>query len=252
MLLAVAKITTFNEVLELAGAEATSRVAELEGPQEVGGLLKVGTDSEDLVDKILHADNAVLAKVLLNDRVIGKSNALLVNLAISALVDELLDALEVGIAVGDPRLNNLDHLRSGLGDTDEDTVVDLEQTEELEDLAGLRGNLIDTGYELVSRHFMTTLCSLPLDADDEDQLRLGRDIESSILLGGTRKTNLLALGLAVLLDVGLGTLEDDATLLLVGLYSCQRRLSKEVALTMELVYSIRPERWLIGRQHRRI
>lgn len=200
MLLTVAKITTLDEVLELARTEATSGVAELEGPEEVGGLLEVGADGEDLVDEILHADDAVLAEVLLNDGVIGESNALLVDLAVSALVDKLTDALQVGVTVGNPRLDDLDHLGGGLGDADEDTVVDLEQTEELEDLAGLGGNLVDT-----------------LDADQEDQLALSRDVEGAILLGSTSKADLLALSIAVLLDVLLSTLEDDATLLLVGL-----------------------------------
>lgn len=131
-------------MLELAGTEATVGVGQLEGPQEVGGLLEVGADGVDLVDKILHADNAVLAEVLLDDSVVGQSNTLLVDLSVSTLVDELLDALQVGVTVGDPRLNNLDHLGDSLGDTDEDTIVDLQQTEQLEDLAGLGGNLVDT------------------------------------------------------------------------------------------------------------
>lgn len=144
MLLTVAKVTTLNEVPELAAAETTSGVAELEGPQEVGGLLEVGADSEDLVDEILNADDTVLAEVGLDDGVVGKSNALLVDLAVTALVDELLDGLQVGVTVGNPRLNDLDHLHGGLGNTDEAAVVDLEKTEKLEDLAGLGGNLVDT------------------------------------------------------------------------------------------------------------
>jgi hypothetical protein len=58
---------------------------------------------------------------------------------------------------------------------------------------------------------------IPLDADDEDQLGLSRDVEGAILLGNAGKADLLALGVAVLLDVLLSTLEDDAALLLVGL-----------------------------------
>lgn len=187
-------------MLELAGAEATVRVAELEGPQEVGGLLEVGADGVDLVDQVLHTDDAVLAEVLLDDGVVGEGDALLVDLSVTALVDELLDALQVGVTVGDPGLDDLDHLHGGLGDLDEDTVVDLEQTEELEDLAGLGGNLVDT-----------------LDADDEDELLLSGDVEGTVLLGNAGEADLLALSVAVLLDVLLGTLEDDGTLLLVGL-----------------------------------
>lgn len=129
---------------EFASAEATGRVGELEWPQEVGGLLEVGSDGVDLVDEILHADDAVLAEVGLDDGVVGESNALLVDLSVSALVDELADGLEVGVTVGDPWLDDLEHLEGGLGQADENTVVDLEKTEELEDLAGLWCNLVDT------------------------------------------------------------------------------------------------------------
>lgn len=152
------------------------------------------------MDKILNADNAVLAEVLLDDGIVGQGNALLVDLAISTLVDELLDALEVGVTVGNPRLDNLDHLSGSLGHTDEDTVVDLEKTEKLEDLARLGGNLVDT-----------------LDSDNKDQLLLSRDVEAALLLGDALKADLLTLGITVLLDVLLGTLEDNSTLLLVDL-----------------------------------
>ena len=113
-------------MLELSWAETTGGVAELEGPKEVGGLLEVGTDGEDLVDQILHADNAVLAKGVLDDGVIGESDALLVDLSISALVDELTNGLEVGVSVCDPWLDDLQHLESGLGHADENAIVDLE------------------------------------------------------------------------------------------------------------------------------
>ena len=62
VVLPVTKVTTLDEVLELAGTEATSGVAELEGPQEVAGLLEVGANGVDLVDQVLHADNAVLGR----------------------------------------------------------------------------------------------------------------------------------------------------------------------------------------------
>ena len=195
MLLTVTKVTTLDVVLELAGTEATSGVGELEGPEEVGGLLEVGADGVDLVDQVLHADNAVLGKVLLDDGVVGEGNALLVDLGVSALVDELADRLQVGVTVGDERLDDLEHLRGGLGQTDEDTVVDLEKTEELESLALLGVDLVDT-----------------LDAGNEDELGLGRDVVRALGLGDAGKTDLLTLVVAVLLDVGLGALEDLLTL----------------------------------------
>lgn len=144
VLLTVTSVTTLDEVLDLAGVEATVGVGELEGPEEVVGLLEVGANGVDLVDQVFHADNAVLAEVLLNDLVVGKSNALLVDLSVATLVDELTDSLEVGVTVGDVGVDNSQHLLGGLGETDEDTVVDLEQTEELQDLTGLGSDLVDT------------------------------------------------------------------------------------------------------------
>ena len=129
---------------EFSGAETSSWVAELEGPQEVGGLLEVGADGVDLVDQILHADNAVLAETAFDESIVGEGNALLVDLSVSALVDEFTDGLQVGVSVGDPWLDDLEHLQGGLGHANKNTVVDLEKTEELEDLARLWCNLVDT------------------------------------------------------------------------------------------------------------
>ena len=213
-------------MLELAGAEATVGVGQLEGPQEVGGLLEVGADGVDLVDQVLNADDAVLAQVLLNDGVVGESHALLVDLAVSALVDELLDALQVGVTVRNPRLDDLDHLGGSLGDADEDAVVDLQKTEELEDLAGLRGDLVDTVHLLAKCPMTLAWCvvtgsDLPLDTDDEEESLLGVNLEFTRLLGNAVQADLLTLSIAVLLNVLLSTLEDHATLLLVGLYDIE-------------------------------
>jgi len=186
---------------ELSWAETSSRVAEFERPKIISSLFEIWSNSEDLVDQILHADNAVLAEGVLDDGVIGESNALLVDLSVSTLVDELTNSLEVRVSVCDPWLDNLQHLESGLGHPNEDTIVDLEETEELEDLAGLWCDLVDT-----------------LDTDNKDQLLLSRDVEGVVLLGNTSKTDLLTLRVTIFLDVLLGTLEDDTTLLLLSLF----------------------------------
>jgi len=185
---------------EFAGTESTSWVAELEWPEEVGSLLEVGANSEDLVDQILHADNAILAEAGLDESIVCESNALLLNLSISTLVDELTDSLQVGVTIGDPWLDNLQHIESSLGHANEDTIVDLEETEKLKDLAGLWCNLVDT-----------------LDTDNEDQLILSRDVKGTLLLRKTGQADLLTLLVTVLLDVLLGTLEDNAALLLLSL-----------------------------------
>jgi len=196
----ISEITTLHEMSELSCTESTGWVAELEWPQEVGSLLEVGTNGEDLVDQVLHADNAVLAKAVFNNGVIGKSNSLLVDLSISALVDELAGGLKVRISVRDPWLDNFEHLESGLGHANKDTIVDLKKAEKLEDLARLGCDLVDT-----------------LDTDNEDQLVLSWNVVGTILLCKAGETNLLTLLISVLLNVLLGTLEDDTALLLLSL-----------------------------------
>ena len=59
---------------------STGGVVELEGPQEVGGVLEVGANSEDLMDQILNADDAHLAQLALNDLVGGDGSAVAINL----------------------------------------------------------------------------------------------------------------------------------------------------------------------------
>jgi hypothetical protein len=67
---------------------------------------------------------------------------------------------------------------------------------------------------------------IPLDTDNEDQLGLIIDVEATLLAGSAGQADLLTLSIAVLLDVGLSALEDNATLLLVGLvrYSGQQEI----------------------------
>ena len=57
----------------------------------------------------------------------------------------------------------------------------------------------------------------PLDTCDEDEFWLSGHEVGTGLLGLSRHADLLAVCISILLDVLLGTLEDDAALLLVGL-----------------------------------
>jgi len=232
LVLSIAQVTTFDEMSEFSCSETSSWVAQLERPQEVGSLLEVGSDSEDLVNQVLHADNAVLAEVGLNDGVVGESNALLVNFSISSLVDELTNRLQVGVSVGDPWLDDLEHLKSGFGHANKDTIVDLEETKELEDLSGLWCDFIDS-----------------LDTDNEDQLLFSRDVEGTILLRQASKTDLLTLLITVLLHVLFGTLEDDTTLLLLGLLlllKLGRALLSSLLLALALLQESLGDENLVG------
>ncbi len=53
---------------------------QLEGPEEVGGVLEVGPHREDLVDEVLHADDVELAQALLDDVVGGNRGPVTVHL----------------------------------------------------------------------------------------------------------------------------------------------------------------------------
>ena len=147
LLLTVAPDTALLVRVSLLGEAAEGR-AELEGPEEVVGLLDVGADSPDLVVQVLNAVQvAVVAKGLRDDRVVIESNSGSVDLAETALVDELADGVTGGVAVRDVGLNHSDHVDRGAVQLDEDTVVELTQTEELHDLLGLGGELVDTKLE---------------------------------------------------------------------------------------------------------
>lgn len=184
VLLSVTKITTLNKVLEFAGSEATCRVGQLERPQEVAGLLEIGSDGVDLMDQVFHADNAIFAKIVLDQLVVCQGNSLFVDLSITTLVDELSHRLEVGVSVGDVGVDDCQHLLRGLGQSDEDAVVDLKKSEKLEDLSRLGSHLVDT-----------------LNSNDEDKLVLLLDIEVSILSAQPGKSDLLAFLVSIFLDV---------------------------------------------------
>jgi hypothetical protein len=112
------------------------------------------------VHEVLDAEDVVLLERSLDDGVVRERDALLVDLAIPSLVDKLAHSLQVRLArgilgtatprtlsdvpVGDVRLNETEHLLCCPRDLDEDAVVDLQQAEELQDLFGLRRDLVDT------------------------------------------------------------------------------------------------------------
>lgn len=74
---------------------------------------------------------------LLNDRVVGDGDALLVDLGVAPLVDELLDRLKVREAVGHVGLDPTEEVDGGAVELHEHAVVDLAQTQQLQDLLHL-------------------------------------------------------------------------------------------------------------------
>lgn len=201
VLLTVTDGTTLDEVLELsADTPATVRVGELERPKEVVGLLEVRANSVDLVKKILNGDNTVLTETGLDLLVVDKRNTLLVNLTVTTLVKKLANSRLAGVTISDVRLNQTKKLLSGLGNSDENTVVNLQKSEKLKSLSGLRSNLVDT-----------------LNTDNEDQLGFRSNVDRTLSLSSTLLLNDSTLSIVVLLLISSSLLEDNLSLLLVSL-----------------------------------
>lgn len=143
LIFSVTKIASLNVVSDLL-SPATTWVVQFEVPQKVVGILEVGADGIDFVDKILHTDDASLAKLLLNDRVVGQGNALTVDFAETTLVDKVAHILQRSITPGDVGLSNSEHVDGGLVQLDEHAVVDLAQAEKLKHLSGLGWDTVNT------------------------------------------------------------------------------------------------------------
>ncbi|GBE63065.1 Rpl7bp, putative [Babesia ovata] len=177
------------------GDETLAWRAQLEGPQEVGNLLEFRAASVDLVNYVLHSVDAVLAEVLFDD-VIGADAhtapcTASADLGVTTLVEQLADGRQGGVTVGDVRVNELEHLHGGLVQLDEDTVVQLEQPEELEDEAGLGGDLVNT-----------------LDAHNKDHLGVSFLVERALGLSLATQLYEFALMLDVLLGVVKGAVPE--------------------------------------------
>lgn len=156
ILLAIAQIASFDEMLELPRAKAAGRIAQFERPQEVARLLEIRADGEDFVDQVLHAHDAVLAQVRLDQLVVREGDALLVDFAVAALVDQVAHRFERGVPVGDEGFDDFQHFGRGFCEPHEDAVVDLQEAEQLEDLAGFRGDFVDTAVCRGSAGFLGT------------------------------------------------------------------------------------------------
>ena len=86
--------------MEVRGLKVKLAVTPSGHQSQDAHLLEVGAGSEDLVHEILNGEDIVLAESLLDDGVVGEGDALLVDLAVAALVDQLTDGLQVRLAIG--------------------------------------------------------------------------------------------------------------------------------------------------------
>ena len=97
VILPVSMVTAFNKVCSLLSI-STASIAQFEWPQEIIGFLEMLSNGEDLVDKILHTDDAILAKALLNDGIVSKGRPSLFNFAKSSFVDQFSHTLQIRIS----------------------------------------------------------------------------------------------------------------------------------------------------------
>ena len=200
--LAVTVVTSLNEVAALL-LEASLGGSDLVVPHTVGDGAEVLSGGVDLVDDVLDADDVLVVELVLDLLVVVDLDALSADLEVTALVDELANGGEGGVSVGDVGLDHAEHLVHGLVELHDDGVEDLAETEELEDLLLLGGDLGDTA-----------------DAGDDGDLGGGLKVEVTVGLGLTAEGDELALGAAVLARVLkaalVGGLGEGLLLLLVG------------------------------------
>jgi hypothetical protein len=131
-------------MLKLFRPPPTGRITQLEGPQKVVGLLEIGSHCEYFMNQILHTLDTIFTQGIGNERIVCERDSGTINFPVATFVDEVADRFEVGFAVCDVGLDDLQHFLGCLGEFDEDPIVDLKETEELQYFSGFGGNFIDT------------------------------------------------------------------------------------------------------------
>lgn len=196
-MLSVAPVTTTSLVEAVSlGDEAASRGGQLERPEESVDLLEVRTNSEDLVNDVLSTMNTQVAQVLGDQSVIGQRDSGSVDLQVTSLVHQLSDSGQRRVAEGNIRSHSSEHLGNGAVHLEENTVVELLQSEELQDLSGLGSHLVDTD-----------------ESGNEQELGFRLDEEVAALSGLASQANEVGLTSSVLLQV----LDGSTLELLAGL-----------------------------------
>jgi hypothetical protein len=199
----VTKVATFREVVGLFAPSATS-VVQLEVPEEIVGHFEVGSDSENLVDEILDANDTEFAQSLFDDFV-GEGASATLQFAESALVNEFPNGFEVGITPSDVRIGDSQHAQRRFVQLNKSSVVDLTETQQLQ-------NLSDSGVETVDTP----------DPHNDGQFGLGGNVKVAMFTSVARQAHLVGFRFTVLLDVLFGTLEDGRALSL-GLFLLEKR-----------------------------
>ena len=163
-------------------------------------MFEVGSNSVDLVDQIFNTSDSKTLKMSLDQPVVGERNTLASHFGKTTLVNKLTDALEVRISVGNVWFHTTNQLGSGFVETNEDSVVDLSQSEELQNLTGSWGDSVNTS-----------------DTDNKGQLRLGFSEIISTLFGHSSKADEFLVSGMILFFIFLSLFEDVLSLDKIGL-----------------------------------
>lgn len=197
-MLSVTPVTTASLMESVSlGYEAASGGGELEGPESSVDLLEFRTNSVDLVDDILGTVDTQMSELLGDEGVVSEGDSGSIDLEVTSLVDELANRGQRRVSEGNIRSDSSEHLRNWTVHLQENTVVELLESEELQDLSWLGGHLVDTnksGYE--------------------QELSFWLNEEVSTLSGLTSEADKVSLASSVLLQV-----LDGATLELLALLS---------------------------------
>lgn len=128
----VTERTTLDKVLEFSvNTPTTVWIRQFEWPQEVVSLFEVWTNRVDFVNQVFNRLDTVFTQVSFNESVVTQSNSLLVDLTETSLVDQFSNGSQRWVTVSNVWFNQLQQFSGSLSDFDENTSVDLQQSQQL-------------------------------------------------------------------------------------------------------------------------
>lgn len=122
----------------------TKNASHLKGPQEIGSIFEMLANSEDLMDQIFSTDNVSVTKFIFNDLIAGNWYTLSFQFSKATFVNQFSHTFQVWITPGDIWLANTEHVNGGLVKFNKHTIVNLSETEQLQNFTNFRCYLVDT------------------------------------------------------------------------------------------------------------
>jgi len=147
------------------------------------------SDSVKVSDQIFNANDSEFSKGLFNNFIGSNGDSLLVDLSETSLVDQSGDGVSGGESESDKRFDLLDHVKGGSVNSDQSSVVDLSESQQLKDLSDIGSQIVNTS-----------------DSGDKDELGFSGNIESTFSSSLSLKIDDLLLFSFVSLVVGFSSL----------------------------------------------